>query len=139
MVFPYYGWDRISQLYYNNSSFLWRTKKKKQKKVRPKTWPSAFLVTQLPEAVTKTRFAQTVCALLPHAIATLGCVLMGITPSPFKAKAKPDFMVVDSLFLFFGLCRSYFAGPRVFFFDLFIACHRSVSAKLSSHSCKHPV
>ena len=34
-------------------------------------------ILQLPEAVTKTRYAQTVCDLIPHAIASLGCTLMG--------------------------------------------------------------
>ncbi len=33
--------------------------------------------TQLPEAVIKTRFAQTVYALLPQSTASLGCILKG--------------------------------------------------------------
>ena len=43
-------------------------------------------LTQLPEAVTKTRFAQTVCDLLPQATASLGCVLKGIKHKPFRGK-----------------------------------------------------
>ena len=40
-------------------------------------------LSHLPSAVTKTRFAQTVCDLLPHATASLGCVLKGIKVRPF--------------------------------------------------------
>ena len=78
----------VNKYYLENSSFLWLPKRKKQKKGRPKTWPTASLVTQLPEAVTKTRFAQTVCDLHPHAISTLGCVLMGKKSNLFRAKAR---------------------------------------------------
>ncbi len=39
-------------------------------------------IPQFPEAVIKTRFAQTVYALFPQAIASLGCVLMGSKAGP---------------------------------------------------------
>jgi len=62
-------------------------KKSKQKKGRPKTWsrkaglPS---LPHLPSAVTKTRFAQTVCDLHPQSAASLGCVLTGSDKKPFQ-------------------------------------------------------
>jgi len=56
---------------------LWVQRKRSKRKaaLKPGLWLSSIL--QLPEAVTRTRFAQTACDLHPQLIASLGCVLMG--------------------------------------------------------------